>query len=305
MSITGQTSHEFDARMTGAVRSRERQEPLDARLRRVVLGMAWAMKPPRTTDVPYVLYLLARHHLGFGLAKGELPDPHCLYGSGLAAIVNDLDADLLARAYGQGMYPFCHVGPPKWWSPKNRMVLFLENFQMEKNLRRRLRNGHFDITFDRDFEAVIRGCAEMRPGRLPLTWITPQFIDAYCALHEAGHAHSVEVWDKQGNLAGGVYGVSVGGAFFTESQFNLKRDAAKVGFAVLNCHLQEWGYAINDGKHFTRHLESVGMKLLPRAQFNTLLADVTKRPGNRGPWVVDPTLDVGNWKPSDGCVPRR
>lgn len=305
MSITGQTSHEFDASIAPEPRSREHREPLHEQLRRMALGMAWAMKPPRTADVPHVLNLLARHQLGLGLKKGELPDPDCLYGSGIAAIAGDLDAELLVQAYGQGMYPFCHVGPPKWWSPENRMVLFLEDFQMEKNLRRKLRNQHFDITFDRDFEAVIRGCAKSRPGRLPLTWITPQFIDAYCALHEAGHAHSVEVWDKDGELAGGVYGVSVGGAFFTESQFNLKRDAAKVGFAVLNCHLQQWGYVINDGKHFTRHLELVGMKLLPRAQFKAVLADVTKRPGNRGLWCVDPTLDVGNWKPAEGCAPRR
>lgn len=271
------------------------------RMRRRVLGAAWAMKPPRTCDVPHVLYLLARHYAGFGLAKGELPDPDRLYGSGLAGIAADLDVDTLMRAYGQGFYPFCHVGPPKWWLPEERMVLFLENFEMEKNLRRRLRNAHFDISFDRDFEGVMRGCAELRPGRAPLTWITPHFISAYCALHEAGHAHSVEVWDKEGNLAGGAYGVASGGVFFTESQFNRVRDAAKAGFAVLNCHLQHWGFRVNDGKHYTPHLASAGFTLIPRERFSEVLAETRGDAAPAGRWRVDETLDVGNWDPKAGA----
>ncbi len=268
-----------------------------ARLRHFVLGAAWALKPPRTADVPAVLYLLARHYAGFGLAAGEVPDPDRALGAGLAGICSDLAVDTLLEGYRRGLFPFSHIGPQKWWAPKNRMILAFENFDIEKNLRRRLRNKHFTVTFDRDFEGVMRGCAELRPGRPALTWITQEIITAYCALFEAGHAHSVEVWDKDGQLVGGAYGVSVGGVFFTESQFNRVRDAAKVGFAVLNCHLQHWGYILNDGKHFTPHLARVGFELIGRSQFNSILRRGCALPGRAGPWQVDDALDVGAWDP--------
>lgn len=297
MSVTDQASSSTGALAADGNRPRGIGEALPARLRRWALGAAWALKPPRTGDAPYVLYVLARHALGLGPARGELPDPNRLYGSGLAGICSDLAPDTLVRAYRVGLYPFCHIGPPKWWTPEQRMILFFENFHIEKNTRRRLRNAHFDVSFDRDFEGVMRGCAELRTGRAPLTWISPQMIEAYCALHEAGHAHSVEVWDKEGNLIGGAYGVSVGGAFFTESQFNRVRDAAKVGFAVLNCHLQHWGYAFNDGKHYTPHLAYIGMELIPRDRFNAILVEAVERPGHEGRWSIDESLDVGNWEP--------
>jgi leucyl/phenylalanyl-tRNA--protein transferase len=165
------------------------------------------------------------------------------------------------------------------------------------------RDPHFAITFDRDFEGVMRGCAETRPGRAPLTWITPRMMAAYRALHEAGYAHSVEVRDGQGALVGGIYGVSIGGVFFTESQFNRVRDAAKAGFAVLNRHLAHWGYLLNDGKMFTPHLARVGFTPIPRARFNALLTEGVALPGRTGPWAIDETLDVGNWEPGSDAAP--
>jgi leucyl/phenylalanyl-tRNA---protein transferase len=153
---------------------------------------------------------------------------------------------------------------------------------------------------------VMRGCAELRAGRVPLTWITPRFFSAYGALHEAGHAHSVEVWGKEGQLVGGAYGVAAGGVFFTESQFNRARDAAKVGFAVLNCHLQHWGFRVNDGKHYTGHLASVGFELVPRDRFTEILAENRYQEPPVGRWRIDPTLDVGAWEPAAGAaaIPR-
>lgn len=303
MSMAHQTPHAAQSLPSGVTEPDTDDESLARRLHRLALGAAWAMKPPRTRDVPWVLYLLARHYAGGGLAPGESPDPRRLHGSGLAGIAGDLGPDTLMRAYGEGFYPFCHVGPPKWWLPEQRMVLFLEKFDMEKNLRRRLRNKHFDVSLDRDFDGVMRGCAELRAGRAPLTWITPRIMSAYHALHEAGHAHSVEVWDKDGNLVGGAYGVAVGGVFFTESQFNRARDAAKVGFAVLNCHLQHWGFRVNDGKHHTGHLASVGFELIPRERFSEVLAEMRGHPVPTGRWSVDEALDVGNWDPAAGAVP--
>ncbi len=298
MSVTGETSTGLASLAGAGTKATASRELLPDRLLRLALGAAWTLKPPRTVNVPVVGYLLARHYLGLDPARGALPDPESALGQGIAGICADLEPATLVEAYGRGLFPFCHVGPYKWWAPRQRMVLRFENFDMEKNLRRRLRNKHFDITFDRDFEAVMRGCAELRPGRPPLTWITPAVIDAYCALFEAGHAHSVEARDTEGRLVGGVYGVSVGGMFFTESQFNTVRDAAKAAFAVLNCHLQYWSYALNDGKNFTPHLARVGFELVPRRQFNAILAEARERPGKAGRWMIDETLDVGNWDPA-------
>lgn len=298
MSLTSNTGK--GARpLLAAAQGMERAEPPADRLRRWALGLAWALKPPRTRDVPAVLYLLARHAMGLDRRDG-LPDSDTALSGGIAGICADLEVDTLMAAYARGLFPFCHVGPQKWWAPRERMVLFFDEFRLERNLRRRLRNGHFQVTFDRDFRGVVGGCAELRPGRTPLTWISPDIVEAYCALFDAGHAHSVEVWDKEGTLVGGAYGVAVGRVFFTESQFNRVRDAAKAGFATLNCHLQRWGFLLNDGKHYTGHLDHVGFRLIPRAQFNAVLAAHAGTPARRGPWAVDPSLDVGNWEPRAG-----
>lgn len=278
------------------------EEALADRMRRWILGTAWALKPPRTLGVPATLGMLAAHYAGLDrCAKGELPDPDraLTHPDGLAGICEDMSVDRLMRAYGRGLYPFCHIGPMKWWAPKERMALFPSEFHIEKNLRRKLRQQPYRITFDRDFEGVMRGCADARPGRWHLTWITPPMIRAFKALFDAGHAHSVEAWDKEtGALVGGAYGVAVGRVFFTESQFTRARDASKVGFSVLNCHLQQWGYALNDGKHHTGHLANLGFKLMPRTEFNAILAEHCGLPGRTGRWAVDPSLDVGQWDPT-------
>ena len=170
--------------------------------------------------------------------------------------------------------------------------------------RRRLRNKHFSVTFDTDFLAVMAGCAEPRPGRPHLTWITPRIMRAFQKLHELGHAHSVEVWDDEGRLAGGLYGLAVGGVFFTESQFTRKRDASKVGFATLNCHLQKWGFALNDGKNPTAHLAQLGFEQIPRSRFNAILRDHCGRDVvTPGQWRVDAGLDIGAWDPAAAAAP--
>ncbi|MGD9867287.1 MAG: leucyl/phenylalanyl-tRNA--protein transferase [Hyphomicrobiales bacterium] len=306
MALSSEFERPAAAAACGGQEPRIPSEGPSGLLRRVALGVAYSLKPPRYRDVPGVLAVLARHYLGAG--HGEtLPDPEQALASpdGLLAVCGDLDPGTLMEAYARGLFPWCHVGPLKWWAPSRRMVLRLEDFDMEKNLRRRLRNGHFRITFDRDPLAVMRGCAAARSGRWHLTWITPRIMRIYAALFDAGHMHSVEVWDENGELAGGLYGVSCGGVFFTESQFSAKRDASKAGFAMLNAHLQDWGFVLNDGKHYTAHLAHTGFALMPRTQFSMLLADHARRPGRPGRWSVDPALDVGNWDPKSGTVPRK
>lgn len=280
-------------------------EGLSATLQRWVLGVLWSLKPPRLYGVPATLLMLAKYYAGFGLKPGELPDPDDAlhHPDGLDGICAEMSVPTLRAAYAKGLFPFAHIGPKKWWAPKERMALFFQDFRIEKNLRRRIRQNEFLVTFDQDFAAVIRACAEKRPGRLHLTWITPDVIQAYTAAFDAGLAHSVEVWDRAGNLAGGAFGLSVGRAFFTESQFTRQRDASKIGFTVLNCHLQRWGYLLNDGKHWTGYLNQLGFKPIPRAEFNALLAKGCAEPGHQGRWAVDTSLDIAQWNPADGAPP--
>jgi leucyl/phenylalanyl-tRNA--protein transferase len=304
MNFTNETSAAAPVVETvGRAKSRARESWPDL-LRRWVLGVAWSLKPPRTWGVPATLWMVVSHYTGLREVEEGIPDPETalVKPDGLVGICHDMSVETLMAGYRAGLFPFSHIGPQKWWAPGKRMVLRLTHFHMEKNLRRMLRKKQFTVTFDRAFEDVMRACGEARPGRPHLTWITEDMIDAYVALHEAGHAHSVEAWDTDGNLAGGAYGVAAGQVFFTESQFTRQRDASKAGFATLNCHLQKWGYALNDGKFHTGHLAQAGFELMPRSQFNALLKRHCAREGKMGPWVVDGTLDVGNWEPAAGTA---
>ena len=172
----------------------------------------------------------------------------------------------------------------------------LEESRIEKACAA-LRQKKFTVTFDKAFGAVMEACAEPRPGRPALTWITPRFIEAYRALHRAGHAHSVEVWDAEGNLAGGLYGVASGGVFFTESQFARARDTSKVAFVTLNRHLAEWGFVLNDGKAMTGHLAALGMREISRAEFTAILKSRRDAGRPSGRWQADTGLDVAGWGP--------
>lgn len=181
-------------------------EPLGATLRRWTLGLLWSLRPPRLYGVPAMLTVLAKHYAGRGLPRGVLPDPGLAltYPDGLAGICTDLSVPTLLAAYAKGLFPLAHIGPQKWWAPAERMVCVPEHIHISKTARRLLRLKQFEVTFDNAFDAVIRACAEPRPGRPGLTWIRPDIIAAYEALHDAGYAHSVEVWDRAGNLAGGT-----------------------------------------------------------------------------------------------------
>jgi len=273
--------------------------PLASRLKQVLLGVAWSLRPPRLYGVPATLALVARHFAGFGPKRGALPDPDKAlnYPDGLVGICSDMSVPTLLLAYAKGLFPFSHIGPQKWWAPKERMVSFPENVYISKTTRRLIRIKQFDVTFDSDFAGVIDACAAPRPGRPHLTWITPDIIEHFTALHEAGYAHSVEVWDRSGTLAGGLYGLAVGKVFFTESMFSRERDASKIGFITLSRHLQHWGFVLNDGKRMTGHLSQLGFTLVPRKAFNAVLATACRVPGQVGRWSVDDRLDIANWEP--------
>jgi len=264
-----------------------RETPPD-RLERWALGIAWALKPERIGGLP----ALGRLWLGDLIAPDyRLPDPEqTLNRSGLCGIVHDLSVATLAAAYERGLFPFAHLAPLKWVSPAERCVLFFNEIHIAKKLRRQMRQGRYTVTFDRDFEGVIRACAGRRDGKWHLTWITPRIMHAYADLFDAGYAHSFEVWSEAGALVGGGYGVALGRAFFTESQFSREPNTSKIGFTVLNWHLAKWGYRFNDGKWPTPTILDMGFRPIGRRRFLWDLARATHRPGNDGPWNVEADL---------------
>jgi leucyl/phenylalanyl-tRNA---protein transferase len=303
MDLLGQRSRLVNRSRSGSCETATSPTPLQG-LQARLLGALWSLKPPRLYGMPATVAMVAKHYAGLGPRRGELPNPEQAqrWPDGLAGICTEMSVPTLKAAYAKGLYPFAHIGPQKWWAPKDRMVLFIEDYHIERNLRRRLKHKEFHVTFDRDFDAVIRACAEPRAGRLPLTWIRDDIIEAFTHAFHAGVAHSVEVWDGSGDLVGGAYGLAVGRVFFTESQFSRKRDASKVGFATLNCHLQRWGYLLNDGKHLTGHLSQLGFTLIPKRSFNALLVKACSRPGRDGRWEVDRNIDIANWNPKSAAL---
>ncbi|MFB6274467.1 MAG: leucyl/phenylalanyl-tRNA--protein transferase [Salinibacter sp.] len=179
-----------------------------------------------------------------------------------------LTPDLLIRAYASGIFPMGNEekGTVRWHAPNPRAHLPLDAFHIPHNLRRRVRRREFEVTADRDFEAVIRACADR-----PRTWITPRIIRAYTALHERGHAHSVECWHGD-ELAGGLYGVALKGGFFGESMFFRVSNASKVALVHLVRQLRAGGYTLLDTQYTTDHLERFGVTTIPRTVYEQKLA---------------------------------
>jgi len=168
------------------------------------------------------------------------PDPRRANPDGLLAIGGDLRIERLLLAYRLGVFPWYEEGYPiLWWSPPRRCVMDPARFHVSRSLERLLRQQRFMVTFDRAFDHVIRACAETRIEEGKGTWITAEMLDAYCALHEAGFAHSAEAW-LDNELVGGIYGVNLGSAFFGESMFKRVTNASKIAFATLARRLTEW-----------------------------------------------------------------
>jgi leucyl/phenylalanyl-tRNA--protein transferase len=180
-----------------------------------------------------------------------------------------LDADLLLSAYASGWFPMAIApGEIRWFSPDPRGIIPLETFHVPKRLARVVRSGRFDVRIDTDFAGVMRGCAERREPEG--TWIDDEIFESYVALHREGYAHSVEAW-QDGALAGGLYGVSLGGAFFGESMFHRTADASKVARAALVERLRARGFLLLDTQWVTDHLSQFGATEIPRRRYLRLL----------------------------------
>ena len=190
--------------------------------------------------------------------------------NGLLAVGGDLSPARLLNAYRQGIFPWYSDGQPiLWWSPAPRAVLFPEQLKIRRSLRKRLRNGGFQLSLDSAFGEVIKACSAARQHQ-DGTWITAEMKQAYMHLHRLGFAHSVEVW-LDGKLVGGLYGVSMGKVFFGESMFSKERDASKVALVYLVRQLLAWEFALIDCQVGSAHLASLGACEIPRERFLELL----------------------------------
>ncbi len=215
------------------------------------------------------------------------PHPTLAEPSGLLAVGGDLSADRLLLAYANGIFPWYSEDQPiLWFSPDPRFVLRPDGLQLSRSLRKRLRRGDYRVTLDQAFGQVIRRCRDVnRPGQ-DGTWITPDMVDAYEALHRQGFAHSVEAWSGD-RLVGGLYGVGLGRLFSGESMFAEAPDASKVAFVWLVGQLRRWGFAMVDCQVHTRHLERFGAAHLPRDAFLAELQAILAEPVSAGSWSFD------------------
>jgi len=212
------------------------------------------------------------------------PPPALAREDGLLAVGGDLSVPRLLLAYQHGIFPWYSPGEPiLWWSPNPRLVLFPEEFHLSKRLGRTIRQQVFSITFDTDFSGVINQCANLRLDDGEGTWLDEAMIRAYCKLHELGHAHSVECW-REGKLAGGLYGVSLGAVFFGESMFSLVRDSSKVALAGLVERLKGWDFELIDCQVGTGHLQRLGAREIPGEEFSARLAQAVAKPSRQGRW---------------------
>ena len=202
---------------------------------------------------------------------------------GLLQLGGRLSPDWLLDAYRHGIFPWPIFDDPKimaWWSPDPRAILELDSLYVSKRLARTCRTGEFHVTIDQDFVGVLHGCATAQ-DRQGNTWLTDEMIEAYCVMHRLGYAHSVEVW-HEGKLAGGTYGVALGGLYAGESMFYRVRDASKVALVHLVAHLSARGYRLFDLQQLNPHTESLGGTEIARRKYLSRLAKALKAPATFG-----------------------
>ena len=207
--------------------------------------------------------------MNFLTEKLWFPNPSEATDDGLLAIGGDLSVERLLLAYNSGIFPWFEDGQPiLWWSPDPRMVLFPEKFKVSKSLRKTLKSEKFKITFNQNFSEVIKNCAIVPRKGEHGTWITQEMQEAYIALHEAGHAVSVEVWENE-KLVGGLYGVDLPQkkVFCGESMFSFVSNASKVAFYHLSEYVKAKDYKFIDCQIYNEHLESLGAKEIGRGEF--------------------------------------
>lgn len=203
---------------------------------------------------------------------------------GLLAFGGDLSVPRLLSAYREGIFPWYNESELiQWWCPEERMILLPDHFILSRSMQRICRRQRFTVKFDCQFREVITACSKVPREGQDGTWILPEMIDAYCALHEQGFAHSVECYEQE-ELVGGLYGVSLGDAFFGESMFSLRSNASKFALTCLVALALEWELRFIDCQLYTSHLDSLGAICIPRSLFLEFLAECLAASTRGGKW---------------------
>lgn len=212
------------------------------------------------------------------------PHPSEAEADGLLAIGGDLSEKRLIAAYASGIFPwYSDDDPILWWSPDPRLVLYPDRFKLSKSLKQKINRQTFDIRVDFAFEEVVENCAKAKRKAQDGTWITDEMKEAYVKLFNHGLAHSVETWEGN-KLVGGLYGISLGAAFFGESMFHKRTDASKVAFYYLAEMCKKWNFAFIDCQVTNPHLVSLGAEEIMRDEFLDTLADAIEEPTKQGKW---------------------
>jgi leucyl/phenylalanyl-tRNA--protein transferase len=207
------------------------------------------------------------------MPRHSFPDPARADADGLIAVGGELSPGRVLAAYRQGVFPYYDdTTPVLWWSPDPRAVIELSGLHVSRRMARTLRSGKFFLTLDAAFAQVIEGCADRAEG----TWITAKMMRVYAELHRLGHAHSVEAW-QDGELAGGVYGLALGGLFAGESMFTRRRDGSKAALVHLVEHLRQRGFTLFDVQYANDHTTRLGAVEIPRAAYLARLKDALAR----------------------------
>ncbi len=226
--------------------------------------------------------------------------PVHLAEDGLLALGGDLRPERLLLGYTQGIFPwYAENLPILWHSPDPRMVMTTRDLIVQRSLRKAIRRQPYQLTIDKAFVDVLHGCAEApRPGQTG-TWLIPEMVEAYTKLHELGFAHSFEAWQGD-TLVGGLYGVSLGAAFFGESMFARAPDASKIAFVASIRQLDDWRIGLIDCQVHTDHLERFGAYEVPRMDYLQMLARALDEPTRRGKWSFE--LDLAEFAKTGGMM---
>lgn len=212
------------------------------------------------------------------------PNPRYAMKEGLLAYGGDLNPDRVLMAYRKGIFPWYNEGDPiLWWSPDPRLILYPSDFKISRSLRKKLRQKRFLVKLDRNFRSVMKNCSKLPRRGQNGSWILPEVVESYSALHERGFAHSVEVYEGD-RLVGGLYGVSTGTAFFGESMFSLVSDASKVALAHLVELAKRWEFSFIDCQIPSEHLLRLGAVRVSRERFLDELEETQTSLGVHGSW---------------------
>ena len=234
----------------------------------------------------FATYICAMPVYGLDSEYLVFPNPEDANEDGLLAMGGLLREDWILKAYERGIFPWYNQDDPiLWWSVDPRSVLFFENLRVQKSMRPYLNSGKYLFTLDTAFKEVMKACANA-PGRgKSHTWINDEMMQVYASLHRMGVAHSAEVWED-GKLVGGLYGVSLGGAFFGESMFSTKKNMSKLAFIRLCKYLENKNFDFVDCQVPTRHLESLGASNIPRTDYLQKLEESLQKSTNVGKWLI-------------------